>query len=113
VEIEPPERGRRDRVRLELAALDRVVVRVEREPTRVSSPHQHHARVRFARAIHGRQCHRVRLGDAGVEGVTMPALPLRHRIGGHVGDVDPRGFVLHPPIADLVGAHAIVAMPRM
>ena len=43
--------------------------------------------------------HRVRLGDLGIERLVVPPLPLHHRVGVHVVDVERLGLVLHPALA--------------
>ena len=89
---------------LELAALDRLVVREEREAR---------ARRRRAPAPSGRRARRRRRPSTSVIafGSATPASkasPCQRRhcsIGSavDVGDVDPGRLVLHPPVADLVG----------
>ncbi len=59
--------------------------------------------------------HRVRLRHAGVERLVVPALPLHHRIGIDVVDIQPGRLVLHASIPNRV-AHSgtpITVMPRM
>ena len=117
MEIEPGEHGRRVGVGVELAALRALQVGVEDDRSVVDATSEHDPGVGMAVERDGGHGHRVRLRHAGSAGIGVPALPLRQRIGGDVGDVESRRLVLHPPRRELgldgVAHGSMTSAPRM
>ena len=103
VQVEPGEHRSRDRRVVELTALGTLVVRVEHEPALVGGTGQHDAGIGNPIRTDRGDRHRVRFGDARVERLVVPPLPLLHRFGCEVVDVEPGRLVLHAAVAEHVG----------